>query len=100
INHYHHDAMRTLNETFKINTWVSLKSLEQLRKDEKYHIELAGAGIQGILDKLVCINSNYFISGPKGCSRVSSSFTKAIAKERRNRIIDHDLLNIIDRWKV
>jgi hypothetical protein len=102
INNYHHDAIRTLNENFKINTWVSLGGLEQLRKDEKYKKELNGSGIQGILDKLVCVNSNYFISGPKGCSRVSSSFTRAIADERSDRIKnkDHSLINIINRWKL
>ncbi|GBC05610.1 hypothetical protein RclHR1_06310006 [Rhizophagus clarus] len=99
LSHYHHDAIKTLNETFKINTWASLGGLEQLRKNNQYKKELNGSGIQGILDKLVCINSNYFISGPKGCSRVVSSFTKAIASERSNRIDDKDssLLNIIDR---
>ncbi|PKY45597.1 hypothetical protein RhiirA4_517186 [Rhizophagus irregularis] len=102
ITNYHHDAIRTLNETFKINTWVSLGGLEQLRKNDKYDKELNGSGIQGILDKLVCMNSNYFVSGPKGCSRVVSSFTKTIADERRNRIKDKDysLLNIIDRWRI
>ncbi|RGB26367.1 hypothetical protein C1646_770514 [Rhizophagus diaphanus] len=102
ITNYHHDAIRTLNETFKINTWVSLGGLEQLRENEKYNKELNGSGIQGILDKLVCVNSNYFISGPKGCSRIVSSFTKTIADERSNRIInnDSDLLNVIDRWEI
>ncbi|CAB4479323.1 unnamed protein product [Rhizophagus irregularis] len=102
ITNYHHDAIRTLNETFKINTWVSLGGLEQLRKNDKYDKELNGSGIQGILDKLVCMNSNYFVSGPKGCSRVVSTFTKTIADERRNRIKDKDysLLNIIDRWRI
>jgi hypothetical protein len=101
ITNYHHDAIRTLNETFKINTWVSLGGLEQLRKNDKYNKELSGSGIQGILDKLVCVNSNYFISGPKGCSR-SSSFTRAIADKRSNRIKNKDsgLLNIIDRWEI
>ncbi|EXX54834.1 hypothetical protein RirG_230770 [Rhizophagus irregularis DAOM 197198w] len=102
ITNYHHDAIRTLNETFKINTWVSLGGLEQLRKNEKYNKELNGSGIQGILDKLVCMNSNYFISGPNGCSRVISKYTKAIANERSNRIKnkDSDLLNVIDRWEI
>ncbi|RGB26365.1 hypothetical protein C1646_721377 [Rhizophagus diaphanus] len=88
-----------LNETFKINTWVSLGGLEQLRKNEKYDTEFIGPGIQGILDKLVCVNSNYFIAGPKGCSRILSTFTKAIADERSNRL-DSGLLNVIDRWKI
>ncbi|CAG8518412.1 9907_t:CDS:2 [Rhizophagus irregularis] len=86
ITNYHHDAIRMLNETFKINTWVSLGGLEQLRKNEKYDTEFIGPGIQGILDKLVCVNSNYFIAGPKGCSRILSTFTKAIADERSNRL--------------
>ncbi|EXX54844.1 hypothetical protein RhiirA1_532185 [Rhizophagus irregularis] len=99
ITNYHHDAIRMLNETFKINTWVSLGGLEQLRKNEKYDTEFIGPGIQGILDKLVCVNSNYFIAGPKGCSRILSTFTKAIADERSNRL-DSGLLNVIDRWKI
>ncbi|PKK58132.1 hypothetical protein RhiirC2_720753 [Rhizophagus irregularis] len=78
------------------------RGLEQLRKNEKYNKELNGSGIQGILDKLVCMNSNYFISGPNGCSRVISKYTKAIANERSNRIKnkDSDLLNVIDRWEI
>ncbi|CAB4412964.1 unnamed protein product [Rhizophagus irregularis] len=99
ITNYHHDAIRMLNETFKINTWVSLGGLEQLRRNEKYDTEFIGPGIQGILDKLVCVNSNYFIAGPKGCSRILSTFTKAIADERSNRL-DSGLLNVIDRWKI
>ncbi|GBC05607.1 hypothetical protein RclHR1_06310003 [Rhizophagus clarus] len=101
VTKYHHDAIRTLNETFKINTWVSLGGLKQLRKNKQYNIEMNGSGIQGILDKLVCINSNYFISGPKGCARVSS-FTKSIADKRNDRIKnnDHSLLNVINRWQL
>ncbi len=98
LTHYHHEAMRTLNETFKLNTWVSLGGLEGLRKDKKYKSEFEGAGISGILDKLVCIHSNYFISGPIGCSRSRSSFTDIIIKGR-TKLNDSNLLNIVDRWK-
>src|SRR5207248_2911609 len=103
INQYHHEAIRTLNETFKINTWVSLRGLEQLRNDGRYDSEFISSGVQGILDKFVCMNSNYFISGPKGCSRVTSTFTRIIAKERSNRIENKnnpDILNAVDRWKI
>lgn len=102
LTHYHHEAIRKLNDTYKINTWVSLGGLDQMRKDEKYQSEFTGAGMSGILDKLVCIKSTYFISGPKGCSRFSSSFTKIIASSRSDiikREDDHGLLNVMDRWR-
>ncbi|GBC05611.1 hypothetical protein RclHR1_06310007 [Rhizophagus clarus] len=102
ITNYHHEAIRAINETFKINTWVSLGGLKQLRENRLYNEELGGPGIQGILDKLVCVNANYFISGPEGCSRVVSTFTKVIVSERNERLKnrDHSLLNTIDRWQM
>ncbi|GES82135.1 GDP-fucose protein O-fucosyltransferase family protein [Rhizophagus clarus] len=102
ITNYHHEAIRMLNETFKINTWVSLGGLEDLRKDKNYHSEFVGPGLQGILDKLVCIDANYFLAGSFGCSRILSTFTKSIEDERKDKIrnIDSGILNTIDRWKI
>lgn len=73
ITEQHHDAIKLLNETFELNTWASMKSLNYLynefpNHENVIHEELEGSGIQGIFNKLVLINSNYFISGPEGCA--------------------------------
>ncbi|CAB4388984.1 unnamed protein product [Rhizophagus irregularis] len=77
ITNYHHDAIKLLNGTFNLNTWVSMKTLNYLFNefpDYENEIieELQGSGIQGIFDKLILTNSNYFISGPEGCAHVKS----------------------------
>ncbi|CAG8543924.1 2582_t:CDS:2, partial [Cetraspora pellucida] len=66
------------NHQIKFNTWVSMNGFSQIRNHPKYETEFNGAGIHGILDKLICIQADYFLSGPKGCARLDSSFTRAI----------------------
>jgi len=80
----------------------ALDYLYELFPNYKQYIkqELSGPGIQGIFDKLILVNSDYFISGPKGCARVISKFTRKI-REDRIRLInsgDKHLLNDISRW--
>jgi len=43
---------------------------------------LEDIGVQGILDKLIVIQSALFVSGAKGCGRVSS-FTKQVIDARQ-----------------
>ncbi|CAG8567824.1 7975_t:CDS:2, partial [Gigaspora margarita] len=61
--------------------------------NSKYEKEFKGSGIHGILDKLVCINAKYFLKGPKGCARTSSTFTSIIVNER-TKLKKNDLMNI------
>ncbi|CAG8731723.1 11639_t:CDS:1, partial [Racocetra fulgida] len=67
--------------------------------DSKYESEFNGAGIHGILDKLVCIEANYFLSGPMGCARLDSSFTRAIREKRSlYRHTKRDMFNVVATW--
>ncbi|CAJ0904053.1 8307_t:CDS:2, partial [Entrophospora sp. SA101] len=86
ITFYHIKALEILSSAIDIKTWKSLNAFDYLKyigkekKNKRNPLvkELNGPGVQGILDKLVCINSNYFLSGPEGCCRVRSSYTKQI----------------------
>ncbi|CAG8676188.1 5480_t:CDS:1 [Funneliformis caledonium] len=105
IGPQHHNAIKSLNETFKLNTWITMKALNVLfdefpDNDKELDDEFNGSGIQGIFDKLVMIDSNYFISGPKGCAHVKSKFSRKI-KEARIKLMqeeDFNILNDITRW--
>ncbi|CAI2172828.1 1113_t:CDS:1 [Funneliformis geosporum] len=101
----HHESMRMLNSAFTLNTWVSLKALDGLYdifpQFKKYITEeLNGSGIQGILDKLVLIDADYFIIGPHGCARTSSNFTKKVYLARKLLLEsgNKDIHNDIDHW--
>ncbi|CAG8433179.1 9580_t:CDS:2 [Diversispora eburnea] len=83
------------------HTWVSLKRFQKYQNNSEYEEEFKGSGIHGILDKLLCINADYFISGPKGCARVSSSFTRLIRHER-DKLYKKDnskLKNVVNLWE-
>ncbi|CAG8816405.1 14415_t:CDS:2, partial [Cetraspora pellucida] len=82
------------SDYIKFDTWISMDAFSQIRNDPKYETEFKGAGIHGILDKIVCINAKYFLRSPKGCGRISSTFTKAISIERQKLKDQHDLINI------
>ncbi|RIA95681.1 hypothetical protein C1645_816382 [Glomus cerebriforme] len=102
----HHDSMKILNSTFNLNTWVSLKTLDvlyELFPQFKHYIEkeFEGSGIQGIFDKLVLINSEYFVSGPRGCARISSNFTKKIYMARKLLMkINKNIHNDVSHWSI
>ncbi|CAI2183110.1 5476_t:CDS:2 [Funneliformis geosporum] len=104
ISEQHHDAIKLLNSTFTLNTWVSMKTLDVLiNKFPEYKKEIneefRGSGLQGIFDKLVMSNSSYFISGPKGCGYITSKFSKKISEIRRlMQSKDKNILNDITRW--
>ncbi|CAB4402589.1 unnamed protein product [Rhizophagus irregularis] len=104
IREEHHQAIRTLNSTIKLNTWISLNALDDLKNDddEKIKWELEGSGIQGILDKLVLINADWFVSGPRGCARIQSRFTRRI-KNAREKLINSGntkIKNISTVWSL
>ncbi|CAH1764820.1 10551_t:CDS:1 [Entrophospora sp. SA101] len=110
ITLHHIKAMKILISAIKgIKTWKSLNGFGYLKyigkeKEDKGNIlvkELKGSGVQGILDKLVCINSSYFLSGPKGCCRIKSTYTRQIAESRKQLLREgnKNILNNITRWK-
>jgi hypothetical protein len=100
IRKEHRIAIQMLNSTFDINTWVSLNAFKNFRNDKRYDSEFISSGIHGILDKLTCIQSDYFISGPKDCCRIRSTYTKLIGEARKNLIDGGDtrIRNTITRW--
>ncbi|RGB35391.1 hypothetical protein C1646_667769 [Rhizophagus diaphanus] len=101
VGKYHKLAIQMLNSTFDINTWISLNALKEFRNNEYYDSEFKNSGIHGILDKLICIQSDYFISGSRDCCRLLSTYTKLIGEARKNLIDSGDtrIRNTITRWK-
>ncbi|CAG8845889.1 42434_t:CDS:1, partial [Gigaspora margarita] len=93
ISKFHKESIEIF-EHIKFDTWVSLDGFSQIRNNSKYEKEFKGSGIHGILDKLVCINAKYFLKGPKGCARTSSTFTRIIVNERTKLKKQNDLINI------
>ncbi|CAG8803384.1 5843_t:CDS:2, partial [Racocetra fulgida] len=96
-------AMRILNSSLNINTWVSTHALDYLKlslyptKTKQLQEELGGGGIQGILDKLILIQADYFIGGPKNCCRDSSTYTFQIEEARKESFKNNRTIkNVID----
>ncbi|GBC05755.1 hypothetical protein RclHR1_06400005 [Rhizophagus clarus] len=103
IREHHHQAMRLFNSTIKFDTWISLNALDDLKNDqddEKINKELKGSGIQGIFDKLVLINADWFVSGPKGCARIRSRYTRRIrhAREKLMNSGNTKIKNVSTLW--
>ncbi|CAG8529620.1 9742_t:CDS:2 [Funneliformis caledonium] len=97
----HHKAINLLNSTFNIHTWSSSKIFANLRNDEMIEKEFSGAGIPGIVDKLVCMDADYFLATPEGCGRAQSTYTTMIVNEREKSIelgVKPQLKNIVERW--
>ncbi|KAF9220404.1 hypothetical protein BS17DRAFT_658851, partial [Gyrodon lividus] len=89
----HDDAIAVLREAFQpggdLDAWKLSGLSEQLRRypyvEGKFGIDeglLEDAGVYGILDKLVVVQSQVFVSGSKECSKVSS-FSKQIVEARQ-----------------
>ncbi|RIB06642.1 hypothetical protein C2G38_2147949 [Gigaspora rosea] len=97
ISKFHKESIEII-EHIKLDTWISLNGFSQIRNNSKYEKEFKGSGIHGILDKLVCINAKYFLKGPKGCARTSSTFTRIIVDERKKLKKKYDLINIASSW--
>jgi hypothetical protein len=97
----HHNAMKLLNSTFNVNSWVSSKIFSSLRNDETIEKEFLGAGMPGIVDKLVCMDADYFLATPEGCGRARSTYTTMIIDARNSSMQLGDkpqLKNIVERW--
>ena len=98
----HHQAMRILNSTFEVHSWVSSNIFSELRNDETFEIEFLGAGMPGIVDKLVCMDADYFLATPKRCGRVQSTYTTMIIDARKASMqleVKPQLKNIVERWR-
>ncbi|KIJ60344.1 hypothetical protein HYDPIDRAFT_51296, partial [Hydnomerulius pinastri MD-312] len=89
----HDDAIEVLREAFQpggeLDSWKLTDLSEQLRRypyvEGRLNIEnelLEDSGIYGILDKLVVVQSQVFVSGAKECSK-ASSFTRQIIEARQ-----------------
>ncbi|EXX76331.1 uncharacterized protein OCT59_027780 [Rhizophagus irregularis] len=100
ITKYHINAIQILNSSVSLNTWVSLHPFDYLPKDKWIKKELMGAGIQGILDKLVLIQADYFVSCPKVCGRYISKYTKKVREERTKNVGKkyYYLKNVWEMW--
>ncbi|CAG8559132.1 10137_t:CDS:2 [Diversispora eburnea] len=100
----HREAYKIVTEGINIKTWVSTSALEYLHKYPEMSFavedELRKGGVQGIMDKLILVQSNIFISGPVECCRHSSTFTRKIMEWRKRLIIKGDkrIENLVDRW--
>ncbi|CAG8781087.1 9398_t:CDS:1, partial [Racocetra fulgida] len=99
----HHIAMRILNSSLNINTWVSTHALDYLKlslyptKTKQLQKELSGGGIQGIFDKLMLIQADYFIGGPENCCRYVSTYTLQIKEAREESFKNNGTIkNVID----
>ncbi|CAG8553508.1 21443_t:CDS:2, partial [Racocetra persica] len=107
IHEEHHIVMRILNSTLNINTWVSTHALDYLKsslnatKTNQLQEELRGGGIQGIFDKLMLIQADYFIGGPENCCRYMSTYTLQIKDAREESFKNNGTIkNVIDRWEL
>ncbi|CAI2186089.1 13903_t:CDS:2 [Funneliformis geosporum] len=105
IRPQHHNAIKSLNDTFELNTWITIKTLNVFFDEfpgykKELDDEFKVSGIQGIFDKLVMMDSNYFISGPEGCAHARSKFSRKIKEARTKSIYegDNNILNDITRW--
>ncbi|CAG8493848.1 20343_t:CDS:2 [Dentiscutata erythropus] len=105
INENHHTAMKILQSSFNVNTWVSTHALDYLQlyliRSEQLQEELSGGGIQGIFDKLILIHADYFIAGPKECCRFKSTYTYNVMETRQELFEKNGTVkNIIDLWEL
>ncbi|CAG8460033.1 4817_t:CDS:2 [Scutellospora calospora] len=99
LNDNHSNNLTNNSPKHKINfsTWISLNSLSEIKDDPKYEGDFRGSGIHGILDKVVCVNANFFLKTPKGCGRSQSSFTKTIVQQRK-LLMENNLINEGSFW--
>ncbi|CAG8540369.1 15318_t:CDS:2 [Funneliformis mosseae] len=97
----HRRAINLINSTVNMNTWHSFDAFNAIRQEKGNHEEFKGTGIVNILDKLVCIEADYFITAPSECSSKSTNdFIKEIISTRRALYDDDNQRteNIISRW--
>jgi hypothetical protein len=97
------NAMEILNSTIELNTWNTTNSFKLLENNniiKRHTREFNGGGIHKILDKLITINSDYFLTSPPGCGVNKDDFTLAVTSTRTEMVNEGNerLLNIITRW--
>ncbi|KAF0459872.1 proteophosphoglycan 5 [Gigaspora margarita] len=105
IGEKHHTAMKILTSSFDVNTWISTHALDYLQMypigSEQLQEEMSGGGIQGIFDKLILRNADYFIAGPEECCRYRSTYTYNVMEARQELFENNGTIqNIIDRWEL
>ncbi|CAG8478893.1 2508_t:CDS:1, partial [Paraglomus occultum] len=97
VTPYHHRAISYLNTTVKLHTWITLGALA----DKEHEHEYGGAGVSGILDKIVCTYADWFIRAPLACRKRGSSwasmvFNKRVALRKKG---ERDIQNEMDEWE-
>ncbi|CAG8462868.1 1508_t:CDS:2 [Cetraspora pellucida] len=102
LTKYYNLTMKVLNSTKNINisSWVTFDAFGKLRDkvgdDDEFR---ATDGVQQILDRIVCIDADYFLSGPSKCCEQSNAFTKTVINARSELYkFNPSLQNIISRW--
>ncbi|CAG8486223.1 8860_t:CDS:2 [Ambispora leptoticha] len=85
LNENHHEAIDILRKKIDFYTWKKLSNNITVEIDEE---EDESASVMGILDKLVLTHADWFVSGPPGCRKGSSSFTTQITLQR-SKMIDY-----------
>ncbi|CAG8542750.1 8785_t:CDS:2 [Paraglomus brasilianum] len=110
----HHRAAKMLANNLDFYTWQRLNaSLFPFKNDKfvaigKKPVNKEGLGVLAIWDKLVLMHANWFVSGPPGCCRITSSYTAQVVKARGVFVEDQEissgeppkdaLLNLWDTW--
>ncbi|KAG9295810.1 hypothetical protein G9A89_009039 [Geosiphon pyriformis] len=92
LTNQHEEAINILRKELNFYTWSKLPSPESPvqypHSESKNSSNIfskeheTGASILGILDKLVLMHADWFVSGPSGCCKGSSSYTNQIVDLR------------------
>ncbi|CAG8588648.1 7432_t:CDS:2 [Paraglomus occultum] len=110
----HHRAAKMVVNNLDFYTWQRLNTtLPPFENDEfvaigKKPVDKERLGVLAIWDKLVLMHANWFVSGPVGCCRSTSSYTAQVVKGR-GTIMEYQgplgeeppkdaLLNLWDTW--
>ncbi|CAG8618180.1 30885_t:CDS:2, partial [Racocetra persica] len=102
LTKYYNQAMTVLNSTTNVNisSWVTFDAFGKLRdkvdNDDEFR---ATDGVQQILDRIVCIDADYFLNGPSKCCEQLNAFTKTVFNARSELYKSNpSIQNIISRW--
>ncbi|CAG8731524.1 24785_t:CDS:2 [Gigaspora margarita] len=102
LTKYYNQVMMILNSTIGINihSRISFDVFGELRNKVGDNDEfIATDGVQRILDRIICIDADYFLSGPANCCEQLNAFTKTIVNARTELSKSEiKLQNIISRW--
>ncbi|CAG8753675.1 26921_t:CDS:2 [Dentiscutata erythropus] len=103
LTEYYNQAMKILNSTTDINIYsrISFDTFGKLRNRIGNNDEfIATDGVQRILDRIVCIGADYFLSGPANCCEQLNTFIRTVinARNELSKFDDSELQNIISRW--